>query len=108
MSQQQVPWQARHGDVFLQRVDALPAGATERPRDGDVILALGEVTGHAHRIRTKETRIWDMGTQRYLVVPEGGGVLEHEEHGTIAIPSGAYQIVQQREYHPLEIRQVAD
>ena len=43
--------QFRHGDVFLKEVAALPQGAVQAARDhGDVILAYGEVTGHAHRI----------------------------------------------------------
>lgn len=41
--------QYRHGDVFLNRIDAIPDGAKPVPSDnGRTILAYGEVTGHAH------------------------------------------------------------
>ncbi len=41
----------RQGDVMLFKVEKLPKGAVEVETQGDVILAFGEVTGHAHRIR---------------------------------------------------------
>lgn len=48
----------RHGDVLLVQVPALPAGATKADKQGDgrtgVVLAYGEVTGHAHRIESKQ------------------------------------------------------
>jgi hypothetical protein len=45
------PQQVRQGDVQLQPVAKLPAGCTEIPADGNrIVLAYGEVTGHAHAI----------------------------------------------------------
>lgn len=41
----------RQGDVLLVPVAALPAGCTEVPQHGGrIVLAYGEVTGHAHAI----------------------------------------------------------
>lgn len=43
--------QYRQGDVLLRRVEALPANV--RPKQSDeerIVLAYGEVTGHAHAI----------------------------------------------------------
>lgn len=41
----------RQGDVLLTPVSSLPAGCTEVPHDkGRIVLAYGEVTGHAHAI----------------------------------------------------------
>jgi hypothetical protein len=34
--------------------------------------------------------------------------LEHEDHDTIMIPPGTYQVVRQREYSPGAVRYVAD
>jgi len=45
------PQQVRQGDVQLQPVSSLPSGCTEIPADGNrIVLAYGEVTGHAHAI----------------------------------------------------------
>jgi hypothetical protein len=35
------------------------------------------------------------------------GVLTHAEHGDVAL-DGIYQVIQQREYSPAEIRNVSD
>lgn len=41
----------RQGDVLLTPVKSLPQGCTEVPLDkGRIVLAYGEVTGHAHAI----------------------------------------------------------
>src|SRR5574337_1804601 len=45
------PQQIRQGDVQLQPVAKLPEGCKELPPEGDrIVLAHGEVTGHAHAI----------------------------------------------------------
>lgn len=51
--------QYRQGDVLLERIAALPSGLQLVPRDkGRVILAYGEVTGHAHALL-------EAGTQKF-------------------------------------------
>lgn len=99
--------QYRHGDVFLRKVSELPAGAVREAIDGDVILAHGEVTGHAHRIRERTVALWSVAEQRYLTV-DGPATLTHEEHGPIALEPGIYEVVRQREYAPDMNRWVAD
>lgn len=43
--------QIRQGDVQIQQVTKLPAGCTEiKSEGGRIVLAHGEVTGHAHAI----------------------------------------------------------
>ena len=96
----------RHGDVFLIR-EPLPPDAGVMPRTGDVILAEGEVTGHAHRIADPEVRMWSLGDQRYITVPRGAS-LTHEEHATIPLPPGDYKVVIQRVYTPTAPRNVVD
>jgi len=79
-------------------VEGIPEGAQEAPRDdGDIVLAYGEVTGHAHRIKSKRVALWSAGDQRYITVAEPAD-LTHEEHGTITLAPGSYEVVQQREY----------
>ena len=126
-----VPWQVRQGDVFLVRVDSLPANVKPMARDnGRVVLAYGEVTGHAHAITEKRVvqfsapnaasaaeallrsvgltvEVSDENTPTFLEVAEDA-VLEHEEHSAIRLPAGVYVKLQQREYAPGELRTVAD
>ena len=99
--------QYRHGDVFLREVAQLPDKATPEARQGDVILAEGEVTGHAHRIASPQARVMVAERNRYLVA-DMPVVLDHEEHGKIEIPKGIFEVVRQREYAPEGIRNVAD
>lgn len=109
----------RQGDVLIMRApDETPLGK-EIPRDrGRVVLAYGELTGHAHAIsargaalheRAQEDAAALMLAERILTVVGKPGVkLEHEEHGTIKLPAGRYIVRQQREYSPAVLRQVAD
>jgi hypothetical protein len=108
--------QFRQGDVFLDRVDALPKGAVDiTPAEGRVVLAYGEVTGHAHAIyetKTKEgqpaVRMWSAGAERFLQVLIGS-TLKHEEHTHPALPPGIYRLPSQMEYERAEgLRRVAD
>lgn len=102
--------QVRHGDVFLKRVAVLPLGASRAETEPDrVVLAYGEVTGHAHAIKSKRVLMWNAGERRYITIDEGEPVLlTHEEHGTIQVPAGTYEVLQQRVYTPAEVRNVAD
>ena len=100
----------RQGDVLVQRVDAIPDGCTELPRDaGRIVLAYGEVTGHAHAIHERDvTMLRAANADVYLRVVEPS-MLRHEEHTHIAIPPGLYRVVRQREWtDDSEPRQVAD
>lgn len=48
----------RQGDVLVERVDSLPSRLTKVAREnGRVILAHGEVTGHAHAIADRTTEM---------------------------------------------------
>ncbi len=100
----------RQGDVCLVKVDTLPPGATEVPVQGDVILAYGEVTGHAHRIKQAEVptaRVFDFGAERYLQLAEKIA-LTHEEHSAVVLDAGIYRQVFQVEDFGEEVRRVAD
>jgi hypothetical protein len=101
--------QFRQGDVLVQRVTSIPNGATPVARDnGRIVLAYGEVTGHAHAIAEAEVTMLEVDTGiRYLDV-QMESFLRHEEHATIALSPGFYKVVRQREYTPEAIRNVAD
>jgi hypothetical protein len=101
----------RQGDVFVTRVTAIPAGTTEVPRDaGRVVLAYGEVTGHAHAIVSPDaTLLRTADDRRFLRIVGSGVALVHEEHATIELVPGTYEVRRQREYEYGEgERQVAD
>jgi len=100
--------QIRQGDVLLIPIKAIPTDAQAVARDrGRVILAYGEVTGHAHAIMEPTVTKLAHGIAEYLDAPQGATLL-HEEHETIEVPAGTYCIVHQREYTPEQIRRVAD
>lgn len=114
--QQTPPAQFRQGDVLITRIDRAPNGLTPRPRDGGrVILAYGEVTGHAHAIadtlEAPAAAIYDDPTAAdgsFVMLVESDTGLVHEEHGRIDLAPGAYRVTRQREYTPEAIRMVAD
>ena len=104
----------RQGDVLIIATDEQVEGKKVVRDRGRVILAYGEVTGHAHAIHAKECDLYAPEhdaelADRFLSVLAGGGVdLVHEEHDTITIPRGTYIVRQQREYTPEAVRSVAD
>lgn len=111
-----VPYSIRQGDVLLVCATyrgGIPAEATKLKVAGDTILAHGEVTGHAHRIKEYSAAApvcyFDHQAERYLqAVCEAP--LTHEEHGTIPIlpREGGYQQAFQVEDFGDEVRRVAD
>jgi hypothetical protein len=113
----------RQGDLLLVAIDPdeLPATTVTVPRrQGRIVLAEGEATGHAHVVRAPGARLLEARPEedrveagvagragtfpaaRFLVVPVPFE-LTHEEHAAIALPGGAYRVVLQREYLPAEL-----
>jgi hypothetical protein len=98
----------RQGDVLLLKVNELPTDATPDQSEGHrIVLAYGEVTGHAHALSTAHAALYKIGDERY-VVAQDGATLVHEEHSAITLEPGVYRVVRQREYAPREVRLVAD
>lgn len=96
--------QLRQGDVLLDPVDvAMPAGVKDQ---GEVVLAWGEVTGHAHRvIAAPGTQVyeWEVEGQRYVRVEgDSPGYLKHEDHDPTPVavvePNVTYRIVPQQQW----------
>ena len=99
----------RQGDVLLLAIDpeVLPEEVRTVPRRGGrVVLAEGEVTGHAHAIHSPAATLLRAGSgadaPRFLRTA-APVKLVHEEHATISLPKGLYTVVIQREYVPPEI-----
>lgn len=127
------PQQIRQGDVQLEPVSSLPAGCQEVPNDrGRIVLAYGEVTGHAHAIGDHVVRHEPtpgaaneiaeaaisraQAKARLLIAPNGDRYLEvkqtvtlrHEEHTAHTLNPGIYKLPVQVEYTPSELRRVED
>ena len=102
--------QYRQGDVFIEEVENLNSDdATEIPRDkGRIILAYGEVTGHAHAISAKGARFLQMPDGSRLLQLPTRADLKHEEHGRITLKPGGYRVTIQRQYAPEGITNVLD
>lgn len=113
-----VPAHYRQGDVLIERISSLPRSLKPIAREnGKVVLAHGEVTGHAHAIADPHVAHFDAPAERtndglagvtYLEVREAVAALKHEEHSTIPLEPGIYRITRQREYSPEALRNVAD
>src|ERR1700677_1868229 len=97
---------SRQGDVAYVKVAALPKGLKEVRSDGNrIVLAYGEVTGHAHAIyeNLDSVKLWADGKVRYLEVMSTV-MLKHEEHDPHTIEPGIYKLPVQVEYTPQELR----
>lgn len=111
-TKKQGAFQVRQGDVFLERIEVIPAGAKERKRDkGRVILAYGEATGHAHAVDTiadPDAAIFDGEDGEFFLRIGSATGLVHEEHARIDLPEGVYRGRIQREWsddeEPIQVR----
>lgn len=98
---------ARQGDVRIVMVSSIPKGNRKPQADG--CLAYGEVTGHAHKVSSLEDAgLFHVGDGMFLSVGENGVNIIHEEHDTINLPAGDFQVIIQKEYAPEAIRNVQD
>lgn len=116
----QIPWQARQGDILLERVEGERADGQEVPREqGAVVLAYGESSGHRHQITAKGAKLFERGSTRMLEISaRGGAILEvatdrgeklnPPRHTEVPVQKGTFEIVRQREWTADDDRQVQD
>lgn len=95
----------RQGDVVIQGA-TIPSDVKEKL---DGIIALGESTGHAHRVKSGGKLFVAPSTTMYLRA-YSPTTIGHEEHGDIVLPAGEYQIKIQREWNWFseEVQNVVD
>lgn len=102
----------RQGDVLIAETGTIPIGLHSVPlENGRLVLAHGEVTGHAHVV-IGEAELFTPADaaeleERFLHV-EQEAKLVHDEHNPILLPPGSYIVRRQREYTPEEFRAVTD
>ena len=108
MSQQQT---IRQGDVLIILNTGIPKAAKPVPlENGRIVLAHGEITGHAHVLEGDAVFLamdLDEMADRFAKV-EKECLLVHDEHTALVIPPGEHTVRRQREYAPEAIRNVAD
>lgn len=98
--------QYRQGDVLIERIGEAEAADGKHPRQ--VVVARGELTGHAHRVLAVGAT-YVVGRMGGMLALPAGGRLTHDEHGEIALPPGAYRVRLQTEWTALEaMRRVRD
>lgn len=128
--------QARQGDVLIEFVSKKrPAKAITLKKDEQgIVLALGEVTGHCHMVCESDVELIEVNGEK-LMFSENGFRVVHgnlsamglsdptkideatllteyqmpgQDHFTIGFPGGTVRHIQQKEYAPEAIRNVAD
>lgn len=80
------------GDLRIIKIDSISDKAIKK---ADNILLKGEVTGHAHRLT--EGDVYNLGERILFTVPYRTEII-HDEHFSIPIEKGSYEIIRQREY----------
>ena len=92
--------QIRQGDILLEATDKTPPEGLQAKTE--VILAEGEITGHAHRIKASEIFEWEENGQRYIRVIGETGELSHEDHDPTPVkviePDMTYKVIPQKEW----------
>ena len=99
----------QQGDILIEAA-GVPAGAKPvTRRDGRIILADGESTGHAHAVVADTAVAYEADGTLYLSVDADTDVV-HEEHGTVTLPPGEYRVRHVREFDHFaeEARDVQD
>lgn len=105
----------RQGDVLFREIPQLPRG--QQQKRANATVAYGEVTGHSHALALEDrdvAEVLEIGNGLYVKVSKGGlritggATFVHEEHGSITLPPGNYEVTIQREYSPEAIRNVID
>ena len=111
MSKQKI--QLRQGDILLtKREPEEKVSFKGYKAKANGCVAEGEVTGHAHRLQVtskhtlfeNENDVLDM----IVEVKDAPAEITHEDHGTLNVPEGVWDVTHQTEYTPKGRRQVRD
>ena len=101
--------QLRQGDILLEALDISPPA--HLVAKSEVILAEGELTGHAHRLKASEIYEWEVEGQRYIRCLGEKGELSHEDHDPVPVrviePDVTYRIIPQQETDLFNVNQIA-
>ena len=105
--------QIAQGDVYFVKVDDQELENPEKANE--FTFALGEATGHRHRVITKEpeqlVEIKQIADGQWLMnVKEVETKIVHEQHAPagVELDTGTWRVIRQREFDPQRERLVAD
>lgn len=116
----------RHGDMILFKISAERAEKMVQRVTNELTVGLGEVSGHAHKIRPVGPKaevlefsenFENSGTQEFIERPSvifqvkgGNAVISHEEHAPVILEPGLYERIIQVNFDPFadELRRVRD
>jgi len=96
--------QFQQGDVCITPVNLNTVSETilyEKNLKPDGVLREGEATGHAHRltgVSGVDFELYRKGAQVIARILRGNVQVVHEEHGTIDLPMGDYEITPVHEF----------
>jgi hypothetical protein len=111
----QITREAAQGDVYVRRVDNIPASAKRVEAVGGRLIVAHSETGHHHSLQaTPGAEQWADPARPgvcYLRL-EAPLALEHQrdwaQHAPLMLGAGSWQIIRQREMTPEGWRQVQD
>jgi len=102
----------RQGDIIIKQIKELPSNLKTIDKGNKFVLAEGEQTGHKHTLvaEPQTMEILQDESGRYYIKLSNAATLTHQEHKTITIPEGIYEVGNEREYDYFleEIRKVQD
>lgn len=110
---------AAQGDLYLRRVNSIPAGLTEHKAEAGVFILAHSETQHNHVVKARPNIKFyatDDPLLSYLEVIEATdqaeAVIEHlrsfDTHESLLVPPGTYELRRQREYSPEGWRRAQD
>ena len=85
--------QLQQGDTIWTRIKSLPVGVKEVPRINGKIIAMHGEGGHTHCISDVDAMFYEKDGKHYLTATRAVK-LNHEEHNTITIEPGIWEIGQ--------------
>jgi hypothetical protein len=104
---------ARHGDVGIFTITSLPK---DIKKARGTTIALGEATGHHHTLIKEDIGtqivkyVQELGDKVFFEIRNGKAKLTHQEHKTIILEPGIYEVDMEREfdYFTKQINKVID
>lgn len=83
----------RQGDLLIEEV-----GKIEGKLQKDNVIALGEMTGHSHKLEKGKVYKGKKG-EKFLNLPKKSKIV-HQEHKALNLKKGKYKVTRQKQYKP--------
>ncbi len=95
----------RQGDILFIRQAKAPAKSAAVI---DGVIARGTATGHAHTLRPSPRARLVRANGKLYVVAKSMAHVDHDEHATVTLATGTWEVRRQREKTPEGFSQVED